>query len=189
MAGGCGSSPAMGSPFWKLQTRKTAALVAWRLAGPRRWEPTGREIGMKRKTSWSRILSVVLLGGIVLPVLACGSSSPSSGTPSQTSAARGKSLYVSLGCSICHSSNGSPGKGPTWQGLYGSTVTLTSGQKVTADNTYLHNSIENPNLQIVDGFKPNIMTTVVKPGSVSKADAQALIAYIKTLEANNQYGY
>ena len=131
---------------------------------------------------------VIVLSGTLLIASACGSSPSSPGTPTSGSsglsgqASSGRSLAGSLGCSACHSTDGSGGTGPTWKGLYGSTVPLTNGQKVTADDTYLYSSIEDPNLQIVAGFKPDVMTSVTEPGSVSKADAQAIIAYIKTLK-------
>ena len=146
-----------------------------------------RVVDMMRKiVSWWRILPVVVLGGALLAAAACGSSSSSGTSTPATSlpgqAALGRSLYGSLGCSACHSTDGSSGTGPTWKGLYGSKVTLTDGQMVTADDTYLYDSIEDPNKQIVAGFKPDVMTTVIKPGSVSRSDAQTLIAYIKTLE-------
>jgi cytochrome c oxidase subunit 2 len=131
---------------------------------------------------------VAAVAGALLAVAACGggsttsSGSSATATPAQGMAAKGQSLYGSLGCSVCHSTDGTSGTGPTWKGLYGSSVTLTNGQMVTADETYLLNSIEDPNKQIVEGFKPDVMTSVIKPGSVSRADAQALIAYIKTLK-------
>jgi cytochrome c oxidase subunit 2 len=149
----------------------------------------GAEMGVvdvMSKVSWWKILPLVVLGGTLPAVAACGSSSspstPSSATGLSGQAALGRSLYGSLGCSACHSTDGSSGTGPTWKGLYGSQVTLTDGQTVTADETYLYDSIEDPNKQIVAGFKPDVMTTVIKPGSVSGSDAQALIAYIKTLK-------
>ena len=131
---------------------------------------------------------LVVLGAALLIASACGSSPSSSSGPAPGSsglsaqASTGRSVTSSLGCSACHSTDGTGGTGPTWKGLYGSTVTLTNGQQVTADDTYLYKSIEDPNLQIVAGFEPDVMTTMVKPGSVSKADAQAIVAYIKTLK-------
>src|SRR5581483_3569731 len=44
--------------------------------------------------------------------------------------ARGKGLYTADGCSACHSLTGSSGVGPSFKGLAGSSVTLTSGQTV-----------------------------------------------------------
>ena len=98
------------------------------------------------------------------------------------SAAKGKSLYTSLGCVGCHSIDGSKGTGPTFKGLYGAKSKLTTGQSVTANDAYLLESILAPDKQIVAGFSPGIMSAVIKPGSVSQADAKALIAYIKSLK-------
>jgi len=96
--------------------------------------------------------------------------------------AKGKSLYTSLGCVGCHSIDGSKGTGPTFKGLYGGTSKLTNGQSVTANDAYLLESILDPDKQVVAGFSPGIMSAVIKPNSVSQADAKALIAYIKSLK-------
>jgi cytochrome c2 len=96
--------------------------------------------------------------------------------------AKGKSDYTSLGCVGCHSIDGSKGTGPTFKGLYGAKSKLTNGQSVTADDAYLLESIMDPDKQIVAGFSPGIMSAVIKPGSVSQPEAQALIAYIKSLK-------
>jgi hypothetical protein len=47
---------------------------------------------------------------------------------------------------------------------------------------YLLESIRDPDKQIVQGYSPGIMSSAIKPGSVSVADAKALIAFIKTLK-------
>jgi cytochrome c2 len=103
-------------------------------------------------------------------------------TPSGGNAAKGKSLFASLGCSSCHSIDGSSGVGPTMQGLFDSQVQLTNGKTVTADDAYLLESIEDPDAEIVEGYQPGIMSGVIKPHQVAEADAQDLIAYIKTLK-------
>jgi cytochrome c2 len=102
--------------------------------------------------------------------------------PSAGNAANGKALYSSLGCTTCHSIDGSKKIGPTFKGLYGSQVKLTNGKTVTATPAYLLQSIQNPNALIVQGYQPGIMSGVIKPGSVSTADANDLIAFIKTLK-------
>ena len=102
-------------------------------------------------------------------------------TPSGGNAANGKALYSSLGCSSCHSLDGSKGVGPTFKGLYGSKVKLTNGQTVTADDAYLLESIEDPDAKTVDGYSPGIMSGVIKPHQVSESDARDLIAFIETL--------
>jgi cytochrome c2 len=103
-------------------------------------------------------------------------------TPSGGDAAKGKSLFTSLGCGSCHSIDGSAGVGPTVKGLFGSKVQLTNGKTVTADDTYLLEAIEDPDAEIVKGYQPGIMSGVIKPHQVAEADARDLVAYIKTLK-------
>jgi cytochrome c oxidase subunit 2 len=92
----------------------------------------------------------------------------------------GGKLYASLGCQGCHSLDGSPGTGPTFKGLFGSTVKLANGQTVKADMTYLIESIMEPDRKIVQGYKPGIMSATIKPHSVSMANAKALVQFIKS---------
>jgi len=80
----------------------------------------------------------------------------------------------------CHSLNGSPGTGPTFKGLYGSKVQLSTGQTVTADDAYLLESILDPDKQIVKGFQKGIMSATIPPGSVPEAKAKSLVAFIKS---------
>ena len=91
----------------------------------------------------------------------------------------GMGLYASLGCQGCHSLDGSPSSGPTFKGLAGSTVKLTNGQTVKADDPYLLESILDPDKLIVAGFQPGVMSAVVQKGQVSEADAKTLVDFIK----------
>jgi mono/diheme cytochrome c family protein len=104
----------------------------------------------------------------------------SAGGGGGASAASGAALYTSLGCSGCHSLTGAKGTGPTFKGLYGSKVQLSSGQTVTANDAYLLESILDPDKQIVKGFPKGIMSATIPPGSVPQAKAKALIAFIKS---------
>ena len=97
-------------------------------------------------------------------------------------AGKGQKLYASLGCQGCHTTDGSKSTGPSFKGLYGRQTKLTSGPSVTADPAYLLESIRDPDKQIVQGYAPGIMSSAIKPGAVSVADAKALIAFIKTLK-------
>jgi cytochrome c oxidase subunit II len=93
---------------------------------------------------------------------------------------RGQQLATDFGCVNCHSADGSPKTGPTWLHLYESTVKLTDGSSVTADDNYLKTSIIQPNAQVTLGFPANVMpdfSTVLDQTMV-----EALVAYIKTLK-------
>jgi mono/diheme cytochrome c family protein len=96
--------------------------------------------------------------------------------------ARGKGLYTADGCSACHSLTGSSSVGPSFKGLAGSTVTLTSGQTVTADDAYLERSIADADAEIVKGYRAGVMSAAI--GSYNLAakpdDIRAVVAYIKS---------
>lgn len=94
-------------------------------------------------------------------------------------AENGKALATSLGCVACHSIDGSKMTGPTWKGLFGHEVKLADGSTTTADETYLHDAIMDPNKQVVDGYSP------IMPNFSSQLDDQKvadLIAYIQSLQ-------
>jgi cytochrome c oxidase subunit 2 len=93
---------------------------------------------------------------------------------------RGQQLAQQYGCANCHTTDGSSNIGPTWLHLYGSTVNLADGTSVTADDTYLSNSILDPNSQIVAGFPANVMPNF--NNVLTQTDVAALVAYIKTLK-------
>ena len=95
---------------------------------------------------------------------------------------RGKKLYDSYSCGGCHTIDGRGGAGPTFKHLYGSRVRLTNGKTVIANDAYLIRSILDPNAQIVAGRQRNVMTMVIRKGTVPRADALALVAFIKSLK-------
>jgi len=91
---------------------------------------------------------------------------------------RGRELYTSLGCNGCHSLDGTPSAGPTWQGLWGRQEELQDGTTVTVDENYLRESIRQPNAKLVRGYDA-IMPAFTQ---LSDEDVDALIAFIKSLK-------
>jgi cytochrome c oxidase subunit 2 len=87
---------------------------------------------------------------------------------------QGRTLAESGACMACHTTDGSTGLGPTWQGLFGKTETLADGTTIVVDEDYLKESILNPNAKVVQGFAP-----VMPPGNYTDAELDALITYIK----------
>ncbi len=90
-------------------------------------------------------------------------------------AAEGAKLFAKFGCGSCHKEGGGA-LGPSLAGIFGHTVELQGGETVTADESYLRESILNPAAKIVAGFQP-IMPTF--KGLVSEEQITQLIAYIK----------
>jgi cytochrome c oxidase subunit 2 len=91
---------------------------------------------------------------------------------------RGEKLSSEQGCLSCHSADGSPLVGPTWQGLFGSQRQLEDGSTVTADEAYLRESILDPEAEVVAGY-PMIMPNAYD--FLTKEDITAVIEYIKSL--------
>ncbi len=84
-------------------------------------------------------------------------------------------------CMGCHSVDGTQKLGPTWKGLAGSQVKLADGSTVTADAQYLHDSIVNPNKQVVAGFPQGVMPQDYGT-TFSDQQIQDIIAYIESLK-------
>ena len=104
--------------------------------------------------------------------------SPSAGGALDEEAAAGQKIAQAQ-CLTCHTTDGRPLVGPTWKGLYESTVELQDGTTVTADEDYLRTAITGPNAQIVKGF-PAAMPSF--SGVLSEDQVDALVAYIKALK-------
>jgi len=107
-------------------------------------------------------------------------SAPQTGATGQPVASTGESLFQKYGCVTCHRAGGSGGLGPALVGLYGSTVHLSNGRTLTADDAYIRESILNPKAQVVAGYKP-VMPTF--QGQINEESVLQLIQYIKSLSS------
>jgi protein SCO1/2 len=91
----------------------------------------------------------------------------------------GQSLFASLGCAACHDQ---ARIAPPVSGLYDSAVRLSDGQTVTANETYLRESIVNPAAKVVAGYS-KLMPSYA--GHLDAAQIDALIAYLKSVGRNS----
>ena len=102
----------------------------------------------------------------------------SGGAAGISMASAGEKLFQKLGCVTCHLSNDS-GRGPSLVGVFGKKVQLEAGRSATADETYIRESILNPQAKVVAGFQP-IMPTF--KGLISEDGITQIIAYLKSLK-------
>lgn len=93
-------------------------------------------------------------------------------------AARGEFFYQNRGCKNCHSVDGSPGKGPSFKGLWGKTENTDKGP-VTVDENYIRESLLEPASKVVTGYAP-IMPTF--KGKLTDEHIDFVIEYIKSLK-------
>jgi cytochrome c oxidase subunit 2 len=97
--------------------------------------------------------------------------------PAAPQVTAGAKILDDNGCTACHSLDGSESVGGTFKGLYGSTRTLADGATVVADDAYIRESILDPEAKVVKGLDP-----VMPPLSLTDADLNAVIEYLKTLQ-------
>ena len=138
-----------------------------------------------------RYASITPLFVFIILVAACASPTPTlvpTPTPTATPTPEpvvvtpelGAQLARQMGCAACHSIDGNPSVGPTWQGLFGSERPLSDGSTVTADEAYIRESIMEPNAKVAEGFQAAIMPQDFGD-RLSDPEIQAVIEYIKTL--------
>ncbi len=90
----------------------------------------------------------------------------------------GERLFSEKACITCHVPDGS-GHAPSLNGMYGRQVLLADGSRVTADDSYIRESILQPNAKIVAGYQA-LMPTY--QGQLTEDEILALTTYIKSLQ-------
>ena len=106
----------------------------------------------------------------------------SGGAPEGSLASTGEKLFAELACNSCHRPDSS-GRGPVLDNVFGSPVQLHDGSVVTADESYIRESILMPAAKVTAGFQP-VMPAF--QGLVSEEQLLALIEYIKSLSPQQQ---
>jgi len=101
-------------------------------------------------------------------------------TSGMSLAQNGERLFASMGCNQCHTGDAAA-RGPNLAGVYGSKLTLTSGQTVLVNDAYLRDAILNPSAHVTAGYNP-IMPTY--QGQISEDGLIDLVEYIKNLQTN-----
>ena len=90
---------------------------------------------------------------------------------------RGQRLFQQLGCSTCHLLD-RQGIGPVLTGVFGNRVRLQDGRTVLADESYVRESILQPQAKITAGFQ-TLMPSF--QGRVNEEELMQLVAYVRSL--------
>jgi cytochrome c oxidase subunit 2 len=106
----------------------------------------------------------------------------SGGAPEGSLASTGERLFSELACNTCHRPD-SRGRGPLLENVFGQPVQLHDGTVVTADESYIRESILMPAAKVTAGFQP-VMPAF--QGLVSEEQLLGLIEYIKSLSPQRQ---
>lgn len=89
----------------------------------------------------------------------------------------GERLFSQFGCQTCHRSE-SGQRGPSLDGLFGKEVKLSTGDAVVADQSYIRESILNPNAKLVAGYQ-QLMPTY--KNQLNEEQLNQLIEYVRSL--------
>ncbi len=81
-------------------------------------------------------------------------------------------------CRVCHTIDGSPSTGPTWQNLYGYEVELSDGSRLMRDPNYIRESVYVPNAKIVAGYAGNMPSF---QGQLNEVQLEGLLAFMRSL--------
>jgi len=102
------------------------------------------------------------------------------GAGAESAAAQGQKLFQDRGCASCHTveQGGAPGRGPNLYGIFGKQQPLQNGQAVTVDESYVRESILNPQAKLAAGYQP-LMPTY--QGQLTEEQVLQLTAYIRSL--------
>src|SRR5262249_31296585 len=92
-------------------------------------------------------------------------------------ALEGRKLFLKLQCVSCHSAE-ARARGPILENLFGRSVPLQSGKSVVVDESYVRESIVDPQAKIAAGWHP-IMPTFHR--KVNEEELIQLVAFIKSL--------
>jgi hypothetical protein len=145
-------------------------------------------------------VGVLLVSAALTIAAGCGSrsaspiaSTDSSSVPSYAAAPfthqqqlveQGARLYVSDGCSACHSIGSRHGAlGPSFAVLAGNHVTLADGRNVLVDERFLHQALVDPAHVEVRGYAPAPMLAAVRRLGLAHdpAAVTALAAFIEQI--------
>jgi cytochrome c oxidase subunit 2 len=128
-----------------------------------------------------RSVRTVLAGILVVLVSAggCGGGGDAAGPAAEqpaSPAGRGHDVAEAHGCTTCHSADGSQKLGPTWKGIWGTTVTFADGRRAEVDRSYVEHAVRDPRADIVAGY-PMVMPTI----DLTQAEIDDVAAYIESL--------
>jgi len=85
------------------------------------------------------------------------------------------------GCLDCHSTNGAKGIGPTFKGLYGSRVDVTTaGRKrtVVADEEYCRRSLIDPGADVLVGYRDSMPS---EKGKLTETEVAEIVTFLESL--------
>jgi cytochrome c oxidase subunit 2 len=89
---------------------------------------------------------------------------------------KGGQHLQTYGCVACHTTDGSPGVGPTFKGLFGRLEQFEDGTSQKVDEQFIAEYIRNPNFKVIKGYAPTMPKLPVAEEHVAE-----IVDFIKTI--------
>ena len=91
----------------------------------------------------------------------------------------GEIIYKKNACNTCHSIDGSKMIGPSFKGIWNTTVEHTDGSTALVDENYVYESILEPQKKIISGYQ-GVMPSY--KGILRERELQGVVEFIKSLK-------
>lgn len=127
---------------------------------------------------------LLLIGAIVAVLMFSGGGNTASTKPTDMPtlgdpvAGKQVTMRPEINCIFCHSDDGSTMIGPSFKGLYGSTLKYDDGSTVVIDDAAIRYALKHPIDKIVEGFEPRMPELDSK---LNETDKVNLIAYLRSI--------
>ena len=92
--------------------------------------------------------------------------------------ALGRKLYEKMGCSACHTIDGTPRVGPSLRGMFGSQITLANGTQRTIDEAAIRDALHTPNAFVRPPYPP-VMPSYA--GMFTPVQLDALVQFVHSI--------
>ena len=91
----------------------------------------------------------------------------------------GAAVFLKKGCVACHTVDGTPRVGPSWKGIWGTSVELADGSTRTVDAAYVRESVLHPQAFARPGYPP-VMPTF--EGQLKERELAGIVAFVESLK-------
>lgn len=96
-------------------------------------------------------------------------------------------VFNEVGCTGCHTTDGSVSAGPTFKDIYNKEVKVTVNgvsKTLIRDDAYLVKAIEDPDAEVVEGFVAGMMPSF--KGAINKDDMKLVLDYFKGIKTETK---
>lgn len=122
---------------------------------------------------------LLLVGGIsAVLILSGGPVAPRGGGASLGDPLRGRQVVLKYGCVQCHTDDGTVAQGPSFKGLFNSTVNYIDGSTGIVNEEDVRYALREPAGKVIDGFEPSMPKFSDR---FTEEETVNLIAYLRSL--------